>query len=764
MIRLGLRLTLNGGKEALVRLAITAAAVALGVGLLLVALAGMNALNAQNSHSAWLNTTAFAGLGPGVGQVPPAAAAPAPVDRAQSASDPLWWGFAIDHFGNQVLDRVDVAATGAHSPVPPGIGRLPGPGQFYASPALTRLLRTTPAAELADRFPGQQIGTIGPSALPSPNSLIVIVGHSPEEYRATPGASLVTSINTGTQVGGPTGWDANKLQTVLAVGALALLFPVLIFIGTATRLAAARREQRFAAMRLVGATPRQVAVISAVEASVAAFGGVALGFAVFFLLRPWLARVPFTGAPFAARDLSLGAVDVLLVAVGVPAAAAVAARVALRRVRISPLGVSRRATPPAPRAYRLIPLLAGLGELAFFVAVGRPGSTGGQILAYFSGCLVTMAGLVVAGPWLTMVGARVLAGRTSRPAALLAGRRLADNPRAAFRAISGLILALFATSVSVGIISTILSYDGTAAIGAGAGATLIAHLTDGPRLPGQDVAPVATVPDTLLGDLRSIPGVGGVTIVHTDPATLADRFDNTVLVSCLDLAATPALGRCAPGATVVRINGNIDGGGSVTSRGSLNQSVWPAASISAATLNGLPVTAIVVATNGSKSVVERARTTLEVATSGQDGPATLGEISVRSRRLTLELQQMAEVVIFASLVIAGCSLAVSVTAGVSDRKRPFSLLRLTGVPVAVLRRVVALEAAAPLVVIAALSTGTGLLAAALFLRSQLDESLRAPSVTYFAIVIGGLAASLAIIAATLPLIDRITGPETARNE
>jgi len=35
----------------------------------------------------------------------------------------------------------------------------------------------------------------------------------------------------------------------------------------------------------------------------------------------------------------------LLVAVGIPIAAAVAARVALRRVKISPLGVTRHVTP-----------------------------------------------------------------------------------------------------------------------------------------------------------------------------------------------------------------------------------------------------------------------------------------------------------------------------------------------------------------------------------------------------------------------------------
>ena len=54
----------------------------------------------------------------------------------------------------KTIDVVDVAATGPDSPVPPGLSHLPGPGQFYASPALTRLLRSTPAAELGRPLPG----------------------------------------------------------------------------------------------------------------------------------------------------------------------------------------------------------------------------------------------------------------------------------------------------------------------------------------------------------------------------------------------------------------------------------------------------------------------------------------------------------------------------------------------------------------------------------------------------------------------------------
>ena len=60
MIRLGLRLTLGSGREAALRVLVTAAAVALGVGLLLAALAGGNGLNAQTDRGAWLDSAAQA--------------------------------------------------------------------------------------------------------------------------------------------------------------------------------------------------------------------------------------------------------------------------------------------------------------------------------------------------------------------------------------------------------------------------------------------------------------------------------------------------------------------------------------------------------------------------------------------------------------------------------------------------------------------------------------------------------------------------------
>ena len=180
------------------------------------------------------------------------------------------------------------------------------------------------------------------------------------------------------------GGGASAIDLILSVVALAILAPVLIFIATATRLSAARREERFAAMRLAGATRRQVSLLAATESTVAAVLGVAVGFGIFFLLRIPVAGIPFIGEPFFPAELTLSLLDILAVAIGVPVFAAVAARLALRRVHISPLGVARRATPKPPRAWRVLPLLAGLAELGFWTVHGHPASISGQVQAFVS--------------------------------------------------------------------------------------------------------------------------------------------------------------------------------------------------------------------------------------------------------------------------------------------------------------------------------------------------------------------------------------------
>jgi ABC-type antimicrobial peptide transport system permease subunit len=753
MIRFGFRLTLRGGREAAARLVVICGAVAVGVGLLVSTLAGISAVHHQNARYAWLETSAGAVN-----------------HRPVPGVTPVWWLLTADEFRGQQVGRVDVAQTGTHSPVPPGLTRLPSPGQYYASPKLAQYLRTLPPAELADRYPGRLVGTIGAAGLPSSDALIIVIGRTVPEVSALPRADEVASISMTPpdQCGGACydiGLDADTIDLILAVVTAAILFPVLIFIGSATRLSAARREQRFAALRLVGATPRQIAAISAVESTIAASVGTVLGFGVFWLIRPAVASIPFTGAAFYTSDLSPTLRTVLAVALGVPLASAVAARLALRRVIVSPLGVTRRVTPTAPRAWRLLVPLLGLGELTYFAVNGAPARVSAQIMAYLTGALITMAGLVVAGPWLTLAGSRLLARRANRPAALVAARRLADNPQAGFRAISGLVVSLYVATAALAIIISLdLGRGGHDSNTEPARSTVVADVIDfGNRSLS---TPLHQLPPGLEAQLRQTPGVDAVTGIHAPPGFDSGPGQLSTVVDCSEIQHAPALGSCTPGA-VSAVIGDVGLGGGWSS---FQGNVWAAASYTASQVAAMPLAGVAVTTDGTSAAVEQVRTTLETAMGGHfsEGSAPLtiteGYRQQNESRRAQGYQRLVDVVIITSLPIAGCTLAVSVVAGLNDRRRAFSLLRLTGAPLRTLRRIVVYEAAAPLLVSSALSIGIGFLTAVLFLRAQLGVGMRAPGPNYYLSVTGGLLASLAIIASTFPVLRRVTAPESARND
>ncbi|MGP0032939.1 MAG: FtsX-like permease family protein, partial [Acidimicrobiales bacterium] len=539
-----------------------------------------------------------------------------------------------------------------------------------------------------------------------------------------------------------------------------LVLPILILIATASRLSAVRREERFASMRLIGATPRQISTISAVEAVIAALAGVVLGFGLFFAIRPLLYHVPFTGAPLAQDDLSLHAVDIIIAVVGVPAAAVVSTRLALRRVQISPLGVTRRVRTRPPGIARIVPLLAGIAFLAYFDAAGKPGAIGSQLVELLVGFVLLIVGLVLAGPWFTTAGSRIMAKRASGPATLIASRHLLDNPKAAFRFVSGLVIALFVASAAIGALSSVTQVTGGGSTNASL-RTLADPFCTYSTTACPTASVVTSVPPSFLHELRATPGVQGVAVVHEAP-NQSEEGRSFGVVACDELARTPAIGRCAPRAAAASVGYFLSKVLGHTAHASTT--TWPSWNLSATQLASLPVSAVVVATNGSSSAIERVRTELERAFPLQGTPVTVEALDPSTARLLTMIQAMTDVIIVASLIIAACSLAVNIAAGLGERRRSFSLLRLTGVPRELLHRIVTLESALPLLLVAAVSIVVGLLAAALYLHSQVGLAFSLPGFSYWATMIGGLAASMAIIAATFPILDRITGPEVARNE
>ena len=280
--------------------------------------------------------------------------------------------------------------------------------------------------------------------------------------------------------------------------------------------------------------------------------------------------------------------------------------------------------------------------------------------------------------------------------------------------------------------------------------------------PGSAPAPSAAV----LAELHGIHGVGGVVEVRADPGltlpTALAGFPKGFtagLVSCAQLASTPSLGRCPAGTAAVAFPFVVGSGRNLAGY------TWPAADASARKPGRAALYSIYVATNGSVPAVEQARTVLEQANPAIHAtPSTFGETTTAQQSVDNDYAQLADVVILVSLPIAGCTLAASVAAGLVDRKHPFSLLRLTGAPLAMLRRVVALESAVPLLAVAAISIGAGFAASAMFTTVQLQHALVGPDLAYYLLTVAGMVASLGVIAATFPLLRRITGPEAARNE
>lgn len=777
MYRLGLRLTVRSGREALVRLLVTAGAVAVGVAIMLCVLADFHAFTATNNRPEWEATQ---------GQ-------PVSIGYA-SASHAELWNYSNDIYRGQTIERLDIAALGPTAPVPPGVSKLPADGQYYASPALAALIRSTPADELGDRFPGRMIGTIGREALTGPDELVIYIGYAPARLAGLPATTVVGKIATapGRQV-----WT-HYFRDAFVVGAIAFLFPILILLGTATRLAAARREERYAALRLVGATSGQISVISSVDAIVSALLGAIAGVGIFMLLQPALADTAITSARYFADEVTPTVAGYLIVLVGVPVAAALSALLSLQRVRISPLGVSRRVTPPAPTAWAMAPLLAGIVLFLLGAQMTNRSAIGGPI---YLGLILVLLGLVMAGPWLTAQIADLVAKSVRGASSVLAARRLSDNPKAAFRSVRGLVLAVFLGTLLAGLLpaveavtatpsakalSNVLLDGFTAApvcgndvnctgnpdsAGTQPGATLLQRRIALDGLPPQAAA-------ALLSGLRSFRGTTVIPIYSLSPSSSSAPAPpgglNSVgpggpgegVMSCAGLRELAVLGRCAPGRSAVEVDAGM------LFDDNPRYSTQPIAAASSPAVSDnfrqLYLQAVLVKVN-SATTLERVRTYLVThATESASGtaPRTFGE-AVQARAAVADtVQRLIYIAVVLTLIVAGCSLAVAVGGSLVERKRPFTLLRVTGTPTSALYRVVLLEALVPLVAatVVAVAVGYGMAVLTVSRVAPTGTLVPVPGHSYFLTMGIGLVVSLLVILASLPLLGRITGPDNIRFE
>lgn len=730
MFSLGLRLLFQSGREALWRLLAIVAGVVLGTVLLFSILSGFTGVNEYDTRSAWQDTK---------GQE---------YKRGEVPDTGLLWNANADVFDGQTMKRFDVAANGSDLAIP-GIPKLPGPGEYYVSPALAELIREHPADQLADRFGSRQVGVIGKEGVGSANELVAVVGHTKELLGQVSGTKVVSAINDQPNPG-----RSQFLRIILAVGAVAVLFPAVMCVAVATRLAAARREERFAAIRLVGGTRRQVMGLAIIETLVGSLLGVVFGYLFFLFVPHIITHFEFVGVQFYAEYLYLTPLQILLAAGGVVSGSVIASLVALRRVDISPLGVARKATPKPPRIWRLIPLAIGILATLYITMWGGPVNELTMIGAF----LLVGFGLFMAGPWVTAKIAWMLQRFAPGASMLIASSRLLKRPTAIFKAVSGVVIAIFAVSTFNAIITSYVNTNDTQrmllpestlvvmmpvhADVIKAAAEELEQRLAAPSV--SNVIPFYEVPSNMTLDKIALDTLEGPEVVTPD-----------LLVSCHD-AKQLEITTCAGDSQFVAVSSQI-----LYNKQSVGTQ-WQVVTREQGELTPSPW--ILVETDGTVAGRERARTEIEKVAGVEALAATSSETYGEGTRLFRQLTQLMNVGIFVTLLVAGCSLLIAVADSLLERKRPFTLLRLTGMSLRQLRWTVMLEAAIPLVIVSLLSVGIGTAFGGLLLYATTGVMVSMPGWPFMLTIALGIVLSLAVVACTLPLLNKLTRSENAKFE
>jgi predicted lysophospholipase L1 biosynthesis ABC-type transport system permease subunit len=177
---------------------------------------------------------------------------------------------------------------------------------------------------------------------------------------------------------------------------------------------------------------------------------------------------------------------------------------------------------------------------------------------------------------------------------------------------------------------------------------------------------------------------------------------------------------------------------------------------------GLPVSLVFIATDGTPAAENRVRT--RAANLVPNALIhTWQDRYDKDAFFFSSLEQLQRLVWYFVLLVAACSLTVGMLAGVVERRRPFALLRASGLRLGELRQVVLLETAAAMLLTAVVGVGLGMASSYAFALFN-DMAWRWPDAGVFAMVGVGVLAALVLSALALPLLDATTRPDAVRFE
>lgn len=737
-----LKLAIVGSRSSYGRFAGIGGGVAVGVCLILLLWGGANGLTARDDRGAWLREVGSPSQRGPVAYDPSSAGPPTP--EALTTENVLMRSNPIEIFRDHLLNRRDFAALSSTTVKIPGIPAPPAAGDYYASPALQRLIESTPRDQLGDRF-GRFAGIIDNSALPGPDSLVVITGATEAELRQGGMAVLISGFTSN-----PYGGSAAAYNTVLSIGAIAVFFPVLLLISIVTSLGAAQRRERFATLRLIGASPQVISRIAAIETAVPSLIGAFLGVVLATLLRPLAAQVPVNGTRLFQDDLTTGWVGPLaVVGLTVTASAAVAAY-RTSKAGIGPLGVTRTVSEKVPSMWRIVPLLAGLAAMITATVLIRTLQvriSWLELLLLIGGFALVLAGIVVVGPWLTLLLSRAGLRGARSASAVIAASRIAKTPVATFRSVSGLVIAVFVVSVFAGG-SSIIQTTQVSEARPGLLQPTSLHVTVGA---GHSSAQVRDVAQQAVGR----PGIESAVIGYAENSfhqgAVPEIYTRAIDAASLGFEDIPKTGLVTFDSSFLHF---------------WTTEPVPLKPAPHNNLQDLVPVVMVIGTDGTAEAMDRARTVLNIsAVTAQPASSPLDNELQSSTRLVHGLAVLAYLGMVVAIAIAGVSLAVATASAILDRKRVLGLMRLSGMPVAVLRRIILREAAVPLLTVLFLAIGLGFFIAWLMVTS-IDDSYKVtwPTPDYFIALGLSLLLALGAVTATFSLIRSNTAMATTRFE
>ncbi|WP_328915811.1 MULTISPECIES: FtsX-like permease family protein [unclassified Streptomyces] len=457
-LTLGARFAAGGGREGWTRTVLTAIGVGLGVALLLLAAAVPAMMDAREQRQVARDTASNVFVAE-------------PTAHSVLLADQNTVFRGEDITGRLIQREGDQAAK------PPGIDRVPAPGQMVVSPALRHLLASEPL--LRDRLPYTITGTIGHAGLTGPAELYYYAGSDrlvarDADYRHG-NAERITSFgyHSSSEAMGPT------FDLLLVIMLVVLLLPVAVFIGTAVRLGGERRDRRLAALRLVGADIRMTHRIAAGEALLGALFGLLLGGGFFLLGRQLASKVSIRDISAFPSDMTPSTALTLLIVVAVPLASVAVTLVSLRGTAIEPLGVVRQAVGRRRRLWwRLLVPVIGLGLLAPLFGTVKGGTSINQY-QIATGAVLLLIGVTAVLPWaVESVVSRLSGGPIPWQLAI---RRLQLNSSSSARMVSGVTVAV-AGAIALQMLFTGVNSDfvyDTGADTARAQASVGAPVTDG---------------------------------------------------------------------------------------------------------------------------------------------------------------------------------------------------------------------------------------------------------------------------------------------